>query len=543
MVIEGSKSTRALPVLAGLACFSGAFVLVNFKPLLFKVYYRLAAAHDPWDAALNAGSFALQALMLLLAVTLLPPAAAVVLLVLASVSALVHLSYEQVLGVYLDQGGMSWMLSETRQLGPALLQFSGSFALAAIKTIVFCGLLLLARHMFRRGLPHGWHRYTPRRWTAALCILLVIALPAQVTRAMRLPLSSETSIYAMTASTLTERYPGRTAVLVKPEPGRSLAKIVWLVDESVAYGHFRLAVGSHLERHGPIDFGETASMGNCSSPSNAALRWGIDVARVDASTDLRATPSIWGFAKVAGYRTTLIDGQVSGAPQNMVFAPERALIDSFVAARAGIDTDRSIAVKINGILTRPGRDFIYAVLRGAHYAYESNYPPGLLANATVQQKYVAAISYSKHGFFDAVLSDVDRQTTAVFYTSDHGQDLTSEQVPHCSIHPKWQEFAVPLIAFLPPASAASMASSGRIGIANARHSHSQIFSTTLWLMGYDRHFAEQNYDSLLDKAPKAFVWFGRRIVPGADGEPIELHRGDHFPGSLSTNSALAPLRP
>jgi hypothetical protein len=55
------------------------------------------------------------------------------------------------------------------------------------------------------------------------------------------------------------------------------------------------------------------------------------------------------------------------------------------------------------------------------------------------------------------------------------------------------------------------------------HHHSQIFPTTLWLMGYSRAFAEQSYDHMLDKQPKQLVKFGKAIVPRPEsGEGIQV---------------------
>ena len=88
----------------------------------------------------------------------------------------------------------------------------------------------------------------------------------------------------------------------------------------------------------------------------------------------------------AGYRTELIDGQTTGAPQNMLLAPERALIDEVASMAGGIDTDRTIAARLNAQLKAPGRTFTYVVLRGVHFQYKDHYPPGTLPDRCARDR-------------------------------------------------------------------------------------------------------------------------------------------------------------
>ena len=255
-------------------------------------------------------------------------------------------------------------------------------------------------------------------------------------------------------------------------------------------------------------------------------RAGVDVARVSPRTDLRATPSIWGYARRAGYQTMLIDGQVTGAPQNLLLAPERALIDHFQPAAAGLDTDRKIARTINERLKQPARSFTYAVLAGAHFQYRDHYPAGVLPDdASLAAQYDAAIAYSKRDFFKTLLAGVDRNTVAIFYTSDHGQNVQDRVPPHCSTAPVRAEYSVPLVALLPHDAAAALSGTKPTG-----HDHSQIFPTTLWLMGYPRGAVEARYDHLLDRPTKRYVTFGRAVVPTSTGDAVDVSASPRFPG-------------
>src|SRR5690606_29953941 len=112
--------------------------------------------------------------------------------------------------------------------------------------------------------------------------------------------------------------PPRSPVELEPDTRGAPAHIVWLVDESVAYRQFQDIVAPRLDAIAHIDFALAASLGHCSAPSNLALRSGVDVRRAGPDMDLRGTPSVWAYARKAGYRAVLIDGQTTGVPQNLL---------------------------------------------------------------------------------------------------------------------------------------------------------------------------------------------------------------------------------
>src|SRR5690606_2185431 len=127
-------------------------------------------------------------------------------------------------------------------------------------------------------------------------------------------------------------------------------------------------------------------------------------------------PSIWAYARKAGYRTLLIDGQTSGPPQNLVLPPERALIDELRPAAGALDTDLRIAEALNEQLRGPGRSFTYVVLRGVHFQYRDHYPAGLVpADSPPSLQYDTALTYSKGRFFDRLLTGVERSEVAIVY--------------------------------------------------------------------------------------------------------------------------------
>jgi hypothetical protein len=335
---------------------------------------------------------------------------------------------------------------------------------------------------------------------------------------------AELNLYRTAFDVITVKHPDRLPVAELPSETAKVKKIVWLVDESIVHAQFHSLSGPMLSKVEPTykatDLGNAVSFANCSGQSNAAMRWGVNVATINSNTDLRKNPTIWAYAKAAGFRTTLIDGQVSGAPQNFIWTPERKLIDDFRPALNGIDTDRAIARTLNQMLKSDQKDFIYVVLRGAHYQYSSNYPADPeLEKSSLIDRYRRAISYSKEGVFETIFQDLRRTDVAVFYTSDHGQIVEPGKVPHCNEVPDPDEFSVPLLLIAPVETKLPNLFK-HDGV--TQHSASQIFPTALWLMGYSRQYAEENYDSLLDKAPKAIVKFGKSMTPRSSGDPIEV---------------------
>lgn len=510
--------------------FLCGYILLNYTQLLYKVYYRYAAAHDIYSAVRNFTVFFVQGAFLLVVCIFFQKKLLAFILMIVALSAIVHLSYEQILGGYIDADVMSWLLSEARQATNALGEFFPAFVVTFIKVAAIIMLFIYSRKLLRPLIVLAHTTKQPSGLMTIASSLAVVMVPGEMLRLVNLPQGNETSAYTLATHVLLATPPQRASVDGHLSMGKPLAsKIVWLVDESISAQGAAMALTASVQHHWPVDFGEVSSMGNCSAPSNAALRWGVNVMQVSPRSDLRTVPPIWTYAKQAGYRTTLIDGQVSGAPQNMVWEPERALIDDFVPAKDGIDTDLKIAEKVNILLNRPGLDFIYVVLRGAHYAYESNYPKDLLpTNSTLLQKYVEAIRYSKQGFFEALFLNVDRNQIAAIYTSDHGQHLEEGIVPHCSLQPGADEYSVPLLAFFPEPALSYLNLSTNTNDLTGR-SHSQIFPTSLWLMGYDQRYAEEKYDALLNKPTNRYVWFGRSFAPNSNTGLIELHTSDKFP--------------
>jgi Sulfatase len=492
--------------------------------LLVVSVLNRAAANDFATAASAFLLFSGQALTLLVALIFLPRRWLWLLLLLVAASAFVNITYGDILDDVIDPAKLSWLLAERRQAGEAGPLFAAPAILAAGKTALALALLIAARRLLRpasTSLAARAHLSGARLW---LPLSLLILTPSFTVEA---PVAAERNIYGYAAKLLTAPPPPpREQVSAAVDRGRQIEKIVWLVDESVTHDVFAELVLPNLVRFRPIDFGNAAALGNCSGPAHVALRSGIEVRRIGPATDLRRMPTIWGYARNAGYRTILIDGQVTGPPQNMLIDSERVLIDDYVGAASGLDTDRRVARMINERLRTDGRQFIYAALRGVHFQYGDHVPEGTLPKGSpLAEQYRAAVAYSKRGLFDLLLEGIDRDKVAIVYTSDHGQNVGEGAVPHCSEDPVAAEFSVPLVALLPEALATTFP-----GPEGGR-SASQIFPTTLQFMGYDPVSAQQRYDRDLRHPTARYVWLGRGALPLGPGDSIDVSGGADFPGS------------
>ena len=517
--VPSRRSWGALAL--ALALFAAGYAVANRFQLTHGVLYRLGANDWP-SAASNFAVLAVQALALLAAIALLGRKMFAAAMALAFVSILVNLGYGQTLNDVIGLGTVAWMGAETRQVGNVVGEFARPLILAGLQTVLAIVLFVAARAALRRG---GWTR--SGRIAEATGFALLVA-PSVLAALLGTPATAaERNYYSLALEVLmAEPPPPRAPVGLEPAVEGSPRHIVWLIDESIAYRQFHALIAPRLARIEHLDFGMAASLGHCSAPSNLALRSGVDVRHAGPATDLRRTPSIWGYARKAGYRTMLIDGQTSGAPQNLVLPPERALIDAMVPAAGSYDTDLRIAAMINRQLRSARRTFTYVVLRGVHFQYRDHYPAGLIpADSPTLRQYETAVEYSKGRFFERLLGGVDRQDAAIVYMSDHGQNLAPGAIPHCSPSPVPAELEIPLLAFLPDALAARYAAAPRSG-----HSASQAFPATLIWMGYDAAAVQRQYDNDLSRAPARYVRFDRDVVPLHSGDAIGVAVTDRFPG-------------
>ncbi len=308
---------------------------------------------------------------------------------------------------------------------------------------------------------------------------------------------------------------------------RKIHRIVVIVDESIRGDYIDWTPGN---AHTPelarakariVDFGQAASGGNCSHYSNALLRFAAT--RENLGRGLLASPTLWQFAKKAGYRTVFIDAQAGflrnpGKLQNFMTPEETREIDALHALDDSTPPhlldDKLLDAMLDELRSK-SPVFIFANKNGAHFPYDRGYPvserefrPTMSeardAISPRVNSYRNVVKWSVDRFFHRLFAELDLSDMLVLYTSDHGQAFNPGAFSHCSLEsPDPREALVPLFA-----STGNEALRARFAAAAPSHhgraSHFAIAPTLLELMGYDAtDIARLNSVSLLQSNPVA----------------------------------------
>ncbi|HSI39987.1 MAG TPA: sulfatase-like hydrolase/transferase [Xanthobacteraceae bacterium] len=500
---EHGGMARALPVLLRLGAIL-AFVLLTNGGFLQRIL--LLADQVRWGSLIGYLAVWAVAIAALLAVAFQArPWVRLFWAVLIALTAAVGLAYHKASGSELSAFDVISLWNARHEAARAADFYQRDlywFALAFAG-----GLLVLAWPPRRRS----------RRWSLALAVaplipLLLIAgivqlregggsqgLPSQFT-----PLAVATvAAKALAGSSA----PGRLEVAFAPGVPRA-RKIVVLVDESVRGDYIDWTPGNpytpELAALAPriVDFGPASSGGNCSHYSNAILRFGA--ARERMGQALLTNPTLWQYAKKAGYRTVYIDGQAGfnrnpGKLQNYMTEAETKSIDAFRPLPEDVappDLDDRVLDIVKEELKGDGPVLIYANKNGAHFPYDRGYPEAAAKfhptmTETPQDSALSriasfrnAVSWTVDRFFKRLFDEVDLTDTVVLYTSDHGQQFDPSRLTHCTVEdPDPREGLVPLfVAAGDPALQQRFADGAAASRQHA--SHFALVPTAYELMGY-----------------------------------------------------------
>ncbi|HEX8383363.1 MAG TPA: sulfatase-like hydrolase/transferase [Sphingomonas sp.] len=317
----------------------------------------------------------------------------------------------------------------------------------------------------------------------------------------------------------------RQAVTLVPAAVPPARDVVLIVDESVLATYLDInrpsGVRSGLKDARPgvtvVNYGVAAAITNCSVGSNVDLRFG---GTRDAYRRINATmPSIWAYARKAGFRTVYIDGQRTGGQlQNLMTADEVREIDMLVQFdRVAVrDRDMAVADRLAALLNDGVAQFIFVNKIGAHFPVHDKYPDRLMRYRPAlprgrfrnvgdtgsragfggaagewtlyRNSYRNTLLWNVGAFFDRLLSRADASRATMIYTSDHGQDLHERGRrgvnTHCNVAPRPEEGMVPLVVIEGAGLRTLDWSRHHAGNVD-RVSHYGVFPTLLALMGYD----------------------------------------------------------
>ncbi len=358
----------------------------------------------------------------------------------------------------------------------------------------------------------------------------------------------------------------RGAVTWTPSKAASIDRIVMLVDESVRADYIdlpgRADATPALAGLGPtlVDFGPAASGGICSNTSNAILRFAA--ARKDLGYAINSNPTIWQYAKTAGYRTVFIDGQArhvgGGGLQNFMSLAETRDIDQFyrIDAAAADQADEELRGIIVKELAAGGRVFIYANKEGAHFPYDINYPADQALRHPTQTEagehtlesntasYRNAIAWNVNRFMERLFGEADMRNMALVYTSDHGQQLHPGNVTHClSENPDPRMALVPMFTYTSDAALNEKLAAGAAA-SKGKASHFQIAPSLLGFMGYASGDIARHYDESLIKGPSGAAQFTTRDVLGLFSRQVNWNSIDLTKDYLETpETPMAAVQP
>lgn len=305
---------------------------------------------------------------------------------------------------------------------------------------------------------------------------------------------------------------------------RRFDKIVLLVDESIRSDYLDTrksgsTPGFANAAEQMVSFSPAVSGGICSNYANTILRYAA--ARADLGPNFGANPTLFQFAKKAGYRTVYIDAQARmignlNGLQNFMSLAETGFIDSFhgIKKQGPAEADFELGRILKDEMAKPGPVFIYANKEGAHIPFDQNYP----ADETIYRptmaetgrgnleahinSYKNAVAHNVDKFFARVWPTLDTHRAGIVYTSDHAQYLNPNGLTHClSAGPNQRMALVPLYVY---ADDPTIDASLRAGAAKARGRSAQfmIAPTLLSWMGYgDKDISSKYHESLTDGTP------------------------------------------
>jgi lipid A ethanolaminephosphotransferase len=270
------------------------------------------------------------------------------------------------------------------------------------------------------------------------------------------------------------------------------------------------------------------------------LRFGA--ARDRLGADLLKNPTIWQYAKKAGFRTVYIDAQAGfnrnpGKLQNFMTADEVAQIDAFHAIDEDVapsDADDRLLDIVVKEMKSDNPVFIYANKNGAHFPYDRGYP----ANAKIDRPTMSdgpdqsqarinsfrnVVRWSVDRFFGRMMAEAPLANSVVIYTSDHGQIFDPRRLTHCTVDdPDPREGLVPLFVMpgntglRPRFEAAAQASHGH-------GSHFAIIPTVLELFGYSRADVAAQYGESLFEPNKRAPAFTSGDIFGLFAKTVRWH--------------------
>lgn len=302
--------------------------------------------------------------------------------------------------------------------------------------------------------------------------------------------------------------------------------ILYIIDESIRADELSLnkPVSKNksflqLNSKSFINLGEANSTANCSAEANLLLRTGTKPSELpDKKFYSIKRPTLYQFAKKAGYDTFYLDAQKSGGElQNYLGPHDLKYINKYIQNTnkdiVKHNIDLSLINEIKKILETSKSSFIIFNKIGAHFVYDDMYPEtetifrptmrgkpiGLSSIEEVKNSYKNAVRYSTDVFFKNMMPLLDKHNVELIYTSDHGITYSNSGQDHCALINKTPEQGLVPIVLKGKILFSKFTNKNLLDLKNNSSSF-QIFSSLLVLMGYKETDLNQTYEPPLWKS-------------------------------------------
>ncbi len=345
-----------------------------------------------------------------------------------------------------------------------------------------------------------------------------------------------------------------------PTDGKIGKDIILIIDESISGMYLDINSESgektylkeqyqKLKIH---NYGIAAAATNCSYGTNILLRYGGK--RENYFEYISSMPSIWQYAKKAGYRTVFVDAQRdSGKYQNGMTEKEKGDIDEFIQYDnvPVLYRDMNIADSLIDYINNSTEEFIYVNKVGAHFPISDKFPDNFIIHKPILKRgkninltdipsregysssdehwnsyrnsYRNTILWNVGNFLHKIIDRANFNGSTIIYTSDHGQDLHeyshSALSTHCNPDPITEEGAVPLVV-LEGVSSSTLDWESHLDSNKNKSSHYNIFPTLLKLMSYENQAVTSIYGNSLDMLTNDDFTFNTRFFARLGKKPV-----------------------
>jgi glucan phosphoethanolaminetransferase (alkaline phosphatase superfamily) len=481
-----------------------------------------------------------------------------ILLVLASA---LSFGYFQATHLSMEIFELEILLNATENLLDAVFAFSGMLTVLLISIVGLVALLMPSNsHVIFFRSP--FFNLFPCGLVVAVIISILVSREGEGTQAM--PTQFTPIAYWLTLKSeelMLDDQVTSSELTLEPAIEADSGDLVFVMDESMSGDFYDInsssGVPTSINKYQPINFGIASSFANCSAPSNRSMRYGVS--RSSYLTDVIDKPSIWQFAKRAGYRTVYIDTQHGkGDFGNHMTKLEADFIDDFIQVLDKdvilYNKDLYAASLLHERLNNNKKEFIYINKTGAHFPFEGKYPKDekryhpsmppsgftrsfhevdeveypVSGDALTRLKFVNsyrnAVSWNLTAFFSELYKNKIDQPYILIYTSDHGQTFHDDgrkgYGTHCSIKvTDPEEGRVPLVVF-------TNIKHQRIKLQQAakmnvnKVSHFNLPATIYGLMGYQSMDLASYHEDLFAPLQKKDQRFLSKYYVRFGAEPI-----------------------